>query len=141
MVDLKEKDYIAVVQCAIVKQRCSGYSCEKAFVDRSGGFASYPAEKSYRMLNMTCGGCCGRATGRKLANLVRRLKKDGMDKSRVVVQLSSCMTKDNFHATPCPHLDYIKGLIAKLGLDICEDTCINDHSEKKRTDGVYSAST
>jgi predicted metal-binding protein len=135
---MKDKDYIVVVQCHIVKERCSGYNCERAFNERTGGFASYPKDKPYRIMNITCGGCCGRAVHRKLSHLTRRIKKEeGMDKDRIIVQLSSCITKDNFHAPPCPHLDYIKGLIAKLGLDVCEDTYISENSETKRKAGIY----
>jgi predicted metal-binding protein len=139
MTDLKEKDYIAIVQCHIVKERCSGYNCERAFNERIGGFSVYPKDKSYRALNLTCGGCCGQAVQRKLSNLVRRIKKqEGIGKDRIVVQLASCMTKDNFHSSPCPPLDYLKGLIAKLGLDVCEDTLIDETSEKRRKAGLYS---
>ena len=139
MVDLMEKDYIAIVQCHIVKERCSGYNCELAFNERSGGFTAYPKDKEYRKLNLTCGGCCGRAVQRKLSNLTRRIKKqEGIGKDRIVVQLASCLTKDNFPSSPCPHLYYLKGLIAKLGLDICEDTFIDEKSEKRRKEGLYS---
>jgi len=139
MIDLKQKDYVVIVQCHIVKERCPGYNCERAFHERTGGFAAYPKDKAYRMLSLTCGGCCGRAVHRKLSNLTRRIKKsEGIGKEQIVVQLSSCITKDNFHATPCPHLDYLKGLIAKLGLDICEDTFISETSEKRRKAGMYS---
>ena len=138
MTALKDKDYVVIVQCHIVKERCSGYNCELSFTERSGGFTAYPKDKAYRKLNLTCGGCCGRATHRKLSNLIRRIKKaEGITKDRIVVQLSSCITKDNFHAPPCPHLDYLKGLIAKLGLDIREDTYINEKSEMKRKTGLY----
>jgi predicted metal-binding protein len=138
MVDLKNKDYVVIVQCHIVKERCSGYNCERAFHERTGGFAAYPKDKTYRMLNMTCGGCCGRAVHRKLSNLIRRIKKEeDIGKDRIVVQLSSCMTKDNFHSSPCPHLDYLKGLIAKLGLDMREDTFIYEKSEKRRKESLY----
>lgn len=138
MVDLKQKDYVVIVQCHIVKERCSGYNCERAFHERTGGFAAYPKDKIYRMLNMTCGGCCGRAVQRKLSNLIRRIKKqEDIGKDRIVVQLSSCITKDNFHAPPCPHLDYLKSLIAKLGLDVREDTFIDEKSEKRRKEGLY----
>ena len=41
MIDLKKKDYIAVVQCDIVQEVCSGYQCEQAFHARTGGFADY----------------------------------------------------------------------------------------------------
>ena len=138
MRNVKDKDYIVVVQCHIVKERCSGYNCEKAFHERTGGFAGYPKDKAYRMLNLTCGGCCGRAVHRKLSNLVRRIKKaEGITKDRIIVHLSACITKDNFHAPPCPHLDYLKTLIAKLGLDIREDTYIDEKSEMRRKAGLY----
>ena len=141
MVDLKDKDYIAIVQCHIVKERCSGYNCERAFNERIGGFYVYPNDKTYRVLNLTCGGCCGQAVHRKLSNLLRRIRKqEGMGKDRIVVQLSSCITKDNYHSPPCPHLDYLKGLIAKLGLDVCEDTFVDERSEKRRKAGLYADS-
>ena len=87
---------------------------------------------------MTCGGCCGRATHRKLTLLLRTLKKkEGLEKGDVVVQLSSCMTKDNFHAPPCPHLDYIRMLIGRIGLDVQADTVISEKSQHRRDEGVY----
>ena len=141
MPDLKDKKYVAIVQCHIVKERCSGYNCERAFNERIGGFSIYPREKVYRTLNLTCGGCCGRAVHRKLSNLIRRIKKqEGMEKDRIVVQLSSCITKDNFHSSPCPYLDYLKDLIGKLGLDVREDTFINKTSEEQRKAGRYTMS-
>ena len=105
-VDLSQKEYIVILQCHIVKERCPGYQCERAFHERTGGFADYPRDKSYRTLGMTCGGCCGRATHRKLTRLLRTIaKKEGIGKDGIVVQLSSCMTNDNYHAPPCPHPD------------------------------------
>lgn len=56
-----QKTYVAVIQCHLVKQRCSGYFCEKAFHERSGGFSAYAGDENLRILYMTCGGCCGRA--------------------------------------------------------------------------------
>lgn len=139
MVDVKNKDYVAIVQCDIVKERCSGYNCERAFNDRIGGFSAYPKDHKYRSLYMTCGGCCGQAVHRKLGNLVRRIKKqEGIGKDRIVVHLSTCITRDNFHSLPCPHIDYLKGQIAKLGLDICEDTFVDERSEKRRKAGIYT---
>lgn len=139
MVDVNEKDYVVIVQCHIVKERCSGYNCERAFNERIGGFSAYP-KNGYRSLYMTCGGCCGRAVHRKLGNLIRRIKKqEGIARDRIVVQLASCMTKDNYHSSPCPHLDYLKGLIAKLKLDVREDTFVNETSEQRRKAGTYTA--
>lgn len=135
---MQDKDYIAVVQCHLVKQRCSGYFCEKSFHERKGGFAVYSADRAYRTLYLTCGGCCGRALHRKLSNLVHKLKsQEQVDKDKIVVQLSSCITKDNYHGPPCPHLDYLKKLIAKLGLDVCYDTSISQKAEQRREDGTY----
>jgi predicted metal-binding protein len=138
MIDLAKKQYVVVVQCHIVKERCPGYLCEKAFHERTGGFADYPSSRAYRMLSMTCGGCCGRATHRKLTQLLRTIKKkEGIDKDQVVVQLSSCITNDNYHAPPCPHLDYIKTLIARIGLDVREQTVISEKSQHRRQTGAY----
>jgi predicted metal-binding protein len=136
---MNDKDYIAIVQCHLVKQRCSGYMCERAFHERTGGFANYPADKPYRTLYMTCGGCCGRALHSKLGNLVRKIKaKEGIEKDRIVVQLSSCITNDSYHGPACPHLDYLKELIGKLGLDVRETTSISQKAEKRRQAGVYN---
>jgi len=138
MVDLLNKKYVVVVQCDIVKERCPGYFCEKAYHERTGGFAAYPKDKAYRVLYTTCSGCCGRAVHRKLTLLKRRLKKkEDIDKDKIVVQLSSCMAKNNYHAPACPHLDYIKTLISRVGIDIMEGTEINELSEKRRSEGVY----
>ncbi len=140
MIDLTKKDYVVVVQCHIVKERCPGYLCEKAFHERAGGFAQYPKDRAYRYLNMTCGGCCGRALHRKLTLLLRTLrKKESIEKDRVVVKLSSCMTKDNFHAPPCPHLGYIRTLVERIGIDVQDDTVISEKSQRRREAGFYDA--
>jgi len=89
---------------------------------------------------MTCGGCCGRALHRKLGHLIRRIKtKEKIEKDRLVVQLSSCITKDNYHGPMCPHLDYLKELIGKLGIDICEDTSISPKAQDRREAGMYKS--
>ena len=133
-----DKDYIMVVQCHIVKERCSGYFCEKAFHERAGGFARYPKDKAIRVNFMTCGGCCGKATLRKLRNLTKRAReKEDIPRERIAVQLSSCMTKDNYHSPRCPHIEYIKTLIGRAGLDCFEDARISEKAERRRADGVY----
>jgi len=135
---MEDKEYIAVVQCHLVKQRCSGYFCEKAFHERNGGFSDYPKDKTFRTLYLTCGGCCGRTLHSKLGNLVRNLmKKERIGKEKIIVQFSSCITKDNYHGPPCPHFDYLKTLIGKLGLDFKEDTSISLKSEERRQAGIY----
>ncbi len=139
MACIDQKDYIVIVQCDLVMQRCSGYYCEKAFHERTGGFAGYPADRSYRTLYLTCGGCCGRALHRKLAHVAGRIQKnEGVEKQRIVVQLATCITKDNYHGPPCPHLDYLKTLIGKLGMEFREDTHLSKKAEERRQQGIYS---
>jgi predicted metal-binding protein len=133
-----DKDYIAVVQCEIVKERCSGYSCEKAFHDRTGGFADYAGDRSYRIIYLTCGGCCGKAVQRKLTHLARMMKKsEGVDRDRIVVQLGSCITKDNYHSPRCMFADYMKELIARAGFECREDTHVSATAEGRRAGRAY----
>ena len=135
--NLEDKDYIVVLQCHITKERCSGYFCEKSFQERSGGFQAYPKDKDYRLIFMTCGGCCGKAALRKLSHLTKLAKRsEDMEKDRIVVQLSSCMTKDNFHSSRCQNIDMIKTLVARAGLDCREDTRISKLAEKRRAQGL-----
>lgn len=134
-----DKLYVVVVQCHIVMERCSGYFCEKAFYQRSGGFSRYPVDSPHRSLYLTCGGCCGLAVHRKLGDLIRSIaKKEEIGKQQIVVHLASCITKDNYHGPPCPHLDYLRQIIqSKLGLNLVEDTHISPLSEKRRQSGRY----
>jgi predicted metal-binding protein len=138
MTNWQEKDYLVVVQCDIVKERCPGYLCEKAFHERTGAYTDLPKAKTLRRINLTCGGCCGRALHRKLTHLARSLKKkENLDKDRILIQFSSCMTKDNYHAPPCPHLSYLTTLVQRTGLDLLADTVICETSETRRHEGQY----
>ncbi len=136
---MKEIKYVVVVQCHIVKERCSGYFCEKTFSERTGAFDQYPKDTSIRYLSMTCGGCCGRAVHRKLAHLVKRIKKnENIEKDQIQVHLSSCLAFDSYHGGACPHKEYLKTLICeKLGLDCIEGTKISDLAEKRRAENLY----
>lgn len=137
-----DRDYLVIVQCHLVAQRCPGYYCEKAFHTRSGGFVHCPPEKPLRSLYLTCGGCCGRALHRKLSRLLRVLnKEEQVTKDRVAVQLSSCITNDSYHGPPCPHLDYLKGLITRLGLPVFDGTIVSPITERRRGEGLYAPYT
>lgn len=141
MSDPTQKDYIIIVQCHIVMEYCSGYLCERAFTQRTGGFADYPADQDYRTLYLTCGGCCGRAVQRKLLNLVHKIKKhEGVERDRIQVHLSTCITKDSYHGPACPHLGYLKEVISRLHLDVREDTNISKKAAQRRADGIYRES-
>jgi predicted metal-binding protein len=138
-IEIQEKDYIVVVQCDIVMERCSGYYCEKAFNERGGGFAVYPRGKAYRTLYLTCGGCCGRAIHRKVYDLIAAIReKEGVKKEKIAVHLSSCITKESYHGPKCPHVDYLKTMIEeKLSLDLIDVTTMSETSEGLRNKGVY----
>ncbi len=139
MKNLTDKKFVVVVQCHIVKERCSGCLCEFAFNNRTGGFADYPKEQNLRFLSLTCGGCCGRAVHRKLKHFIKQAKaQEKIKKEEIVVHFSSCISKDNYHGPPCPNIDYLKTMICeKLNLDLKEGTMICDISEKLREKGKY----
>ena len=138
---MKEKKYVVVVQCHIVKERCSGYLCERAFSERSGSFAIYPKESSIRFLSLTCGGCCGLATHRKLSNLIKKIKqKENISKEEIQVHFSSCVSFDSYHGPVCPHKKYLETLVSeKLGLDYVDGSRISELTEKRRAEGVYNS--
>lgn len=137
--DTAEKGYVVVVQCdQVVHQVCPGFLCEHAFNARKDGFARYPAEQKLRYAAISCGGCTGRAVLRKLMNLKNNLKKrEQIDPSTIIVHLSTCITRASHHGPRCPHIDYIKGQVARAGLDCLEDTRISPNSEKARQAGRY----
>jgi predicted metal-binding protein len=129
---------IAIIQCHIVHQRCPGYYCDRAFVTRTGGFENLDLADDVRKLSFTCGGCCGRAIHRKLILLKRKAKQsDNIEAHEILVILASCISRDNYHGPPCPHLDYIKELIQKTGLSFSCDTTISKKAQEKRAAGVY----
>ncbi len=137
-IDFDKVKYIIVIQCHIVKQRCSGYLCEYAFYNRTGGFSDYPKEKEIRYLSMTCGGCCGRAVHRKLNNFLRMSrKKEKISKDEIVVHFSSCISFESYHGNPCPFKRYMEKLVQRLGLKYVHGTRINKLTEERRKQGVY----
>ena len=133
------KKYIVTLQCHIVKERCSGYLCEHAFNERSGCFEQYKDDKDLRLLTMTCGGCCGRATQRKLVNMIDKIKKkENISKDEIVVHLSSCIAFESHHDPKCPHKDYLIDLIEKkTGLEVRQGSNISKTTEELRAKGVY----
>lgn len=131
-------EYIIVVQCHLVVERCSGYFCEKAFNERVDGFADLAKDKKYRVMYLSCGGCCGRALQRKVSHLLRLIKaKEGLTRDKIAVQFATCITKESHHADVCPHVDYLKDMIKKLDMDVREDTHISSLSKKRRCEGEY----
>ena len=133
------KDFLVVVQCHIVMERCSGYFCERAVHHRTGGLAQYPQEQPLRAVYLTCGGCCGRALQRKLMHVAKQAKqRENIGPERMVVQLATCITQESHHGPRCPHLDYLQALIARTGLACRFDTHVSDRSAGLRETGVYA---
>jgi predicted metal-binding protein len=138
--DISPKTYIAIVQCHIVKERCPGFFCERSFHQRTGGFADFSKDRLYRVVHITCGGCCGRAMHRKLALLAQKAERfDQVPRNQILVKLASCVTRDNYHGPACPHLDYLTTLIDKLNLDYSLDTHISNKAQERRAAGIYEA--
>ena len=128
---------VVIIQCEQVQKRCSGYNCTHAFYSREGKFVDYPQDTRY--MSFTCGGCCGAGLSVKLENLHKRLRRFQEDGFEVVVHLSTCMVSDNYHKSPCPHLDYIQNLLAKKGFTVVKGTYISKTATKKREAGIYKA--
>lgn len=129
--------YVVMIQCEIVKRRCSGFACTDSFYNRNDAFRDYDDNVKY--ISLTCGGCCGAGLASRLEHFSNKLKKNtDAKKDEVTVHLSSCMVTDNYHHDRCPHADYIKALVVKKGYrNIVEGTYICDISEKKRANGEY----
>lgn len=139
---MPEVKYIIMLQCHIVKERCSGFLCEDAFRKREGGFADYSADADIRYVNMTCGGCCGRAALRKLSDFMGLLKEHSdITPDEVMLHFSSCICKESFHGPKCPHYDYLKELVERRGLQWREGTRIEPSAEARRdAEGVWRPS-
>jgi predicted metal-binding protein len=112
--------------------------CDRAFVNRTGGFEGLSLTDGARKISFTCGGCCGRALHRKLVLLKKKAKQfDNIEPEEILVKLASCISTDNYHGPPCPHLAYLKELTRKVGLPFSCDTTISKKAEEKRAAGVY----
>lgn len=134
-----EKSYVIVVQCdQNVHEVCSGFQCEYAFNARKDAFDRYPADRPMRYISMSCGGCPGRGTLRKLINFKKNLKKrENTSHDVAVVHLSTCITRNSHHGPRCPHIDYIKTQVERAGFDCVEDSRISPAAEKRRAEGMY----
>ncbi len=138
---MSDYEYVVVVQCDIVTEWCPGFFCEQALFEKTDGFADLDQDKNYRATFISCGGCCGRALQRKVSRLLKLLqKKEGIAREKVAVQFSSCITHESHHGPVCPHLEYLKDLIHKLGLEVREGTHFSKTSARKREEGIYKQS-
>ena len=128
---------VAVIQCAVTHERCTGADCARTFVLRRDAWAEHGPEAVY-YVPFTCGGCPGRRVSRLASHLKRVMtKKAGLKPEEIAVHLSSCMVNDNAHYPPCPHLDDIRLMLGRQGLRVIEGTHISQKAEGRRQQGLY----
>ncbi|MBP2627991.1 MAG: hypothetical protein H6Q68_2702 [Firmicutes bacterium] len=129
--------YILIIQCDIAHNRCSGFACTNSFYERSGAFEKYGENIKY--ISFTCGGCCGKSVAAKIEHFTRKLTlKTDILKDEVIIHLASCMVTDNAHYDRCPHVDFIKRILAKKGFtNVVEGSYISGGASRKREMGIY----
>lgn len=129
---------IGIVQCDYAKERCSGFGCVNSFAQRIDAFAKYPADSAIMVVPFECGGCPGRRIGRSAAHLAKRAKKKAdVEKDEIIIHLASCITTDNGHYPPCPHVDYIMEILKRKGIKVKKGSYRSKTAQKKRDEGVY----
>lgn len=129
---------VAVIQCAIALERCSGFHCSRAFYRRENYFKGYPDNVIY--VPFSCGGCPGRRVSRLIANLAKRAQKlEGIDKDNIIVHLTACVVNNNGHYPSCPFKDYMKAIILQKGFKVIEGGYESGGSKKRRENKHYKS--
>jgi len=127
---------VVVVQCEVARERCAGVHCALSFHRREHFFTGYGPEVFY--VPMSCGGCPGRRVSRLVANVKRVLSRSAdIEPEEIAVHLSACVVNESGHYPPCPHLDYIKAILARKGLRVVEGTYVSALAEQRRREGWY----
>lgn len=129
---------VAVIQCAIALERCSGFHCSWAFRRKKNYFKDYSGDIIY--VPFSCGGCPGRRISRLISNLEKGAKRqDGTDKKFIAVHFTACIVTDNGHYPLCPFKDYMKAIILQKGFKVVEGGYESDGSKKRRENNYYKA--
>ena len=131
---------VAVVQCAIALERCSGFSCARAFHNRTHHFRGYADGVLY--VPFSCGGCPGRRVSRLAAHVARMAsKKENLHKEQIRVHLTGCVVTDNAHYPACPFKDYMVAILEQNGFAVVEGGYEAEKSAQRRSEGYYKAYT
>lgn len=134
----KKVKIIGIIQCDFARERCSSFGCMNSFAQRIDSFAKYSKEDNILPVPFNCGGCPGRRISRVAANLIKRAKKKaGIEKDEIVVHLASCVTTDNGHYPPCPHIDYIEKILKRKGLKVRKGSYKSKTAQGRRDAGLY----
>ncbi len=136
----RQPKIVAVVQCAIALERCSGFYCANAFHTRQEFFKGYAKDEDIMYMSFSCGGCPGRRTSRLVANVKKQGKKHLKAQEKdIVVHLSGCIVRDNGHYPKCPHLDYIHAIVEQKRLKVVLGSNESELAVKRRKQGYYKA--
>ena len=128
---------VAVIQCHIAHERCPGARCAVVFARREDRFAGYPKDASIFYVPFTCGGCPGRRVSRLVTQLRKAMQKAGVEPGEIVFHLASCLSNDNAHYPPCPHLVYIEKILARKKARVVRGSRISATAERRREEGLY----
>jgi predicted metal-binding protein len=126
---------LAVIQCSIARERCSGARCVMAFTNRDKFFRGYGPDTV--LVPIPCGGCPGRRVSRLLANLSRTMKHHGITQEQIIVHLSSCICLDSSHYPVCPHVDYIRRILRRRGFRCADGSVESEVAARRREEGRY----
>jgi predicted metal-binding protein len=101
---------IGIIRCHENSERCAGWNCFPAMMNKTGEFSQY---ETIELVGFdTCDGC-GHGKANKIIKQAKRLKEHGAE----VIHLGNCMVGD------CPSKDiYIKELKTKVKIPIVEKT-------------------
>ena len=133
---IKPVKCVAVVQCHVTHERCTGVSCATAFALREHHFAPYGKDTVF-YVPFSCGGCPGRRVSRLAGQLIRKLKQKGVEKDEIAVHLSTCVVFDSGHYPKCPNVDYMKKILGRKGLKVVEGSYLSDKASQRRRTGFY----
>lgn len=129
---------VAVIQCAIALERCSGFHCSWTFHKKENYFKDYNADIIY--VPFSCGGCPGRRVSRLVSNLKKgAFKRGGIDKQNIRVHFTACVVTDNGHYPLCPFKDYMKAILLQKGFEVIEGGYESEGSRKRRANNHYKA--
>jgi predicted metal-binding protein len=66
------------------------------------------------------------------------MEKLDIEPENIAVHLASCVVTDNWHYVPCPHVDDMKRMLERKGLEVIDGSVVSPVSEERREDGVYT---
>ena len=107
---------IAIFNCALANERCTGSGCFKAFNNKEAFFERYAEEGAELMAFARCNGCGHDwENDEGLANKIERLKKIGVE----TVHFGACTLHDG---KECSFITRLGGKLEGMGLEVVRGT-------------------